>query len=302
MPLPAPGIGPRHRHKQRMRAAAPRKIIEKKTMGLFPTSLRASDVPVKNEHRAWWLSLFALCAVLGALIGLSVKAQNHVRAASVPASNYPALVQEYLILKKNVTDQQSTIKSLRTDNAKLVSTTSTGGSQAKLLATDLSRADFFAGLTAVQGPGLVVTLSDSKKPFPAGLPMGVAPPNIIHDTDINMAVNELKAAGAEAIAINDQRLVATSWIRCAGPTVYVNATPQTPSFVIRAIGDGTKLQAAMNLPGGAGDFLRQFDPAMIKMQKTGHVTVPAYSGATQPKYAKPVVTPGETVAVAKEQG
>lgn len=246
--------------------------------------------------------MFALCAVLGALIGLSVKAQNHVRAASVPASNYPALVQEYLILKKNNTDQQSTIKSLRTDNAKLVSTTSTGGSQVKLLATDLSRADFFGGLTAVQGPGLIVTLADSKKPFPAGLPIGVQAPNIVHDTDINMVVNELKAGGAEAVSVNDQRLVATSWIRCAGPTVYINATPQTPPFVIRAVGDGTKLQAAMNLPNGAGDFMRQFDPAMIRMQKTAHITVPAYSGATQPKYAKPVVAPAAAVASTKEQG
>lgn len=271
-------------------------------MALFPTSAE-SGPPLKNERRAWWFSLFVLCAVLGALIGLSFKTQNRIRQTSVPAGNYPALVQEYLILKKNVTDQQSTIKSLRTDNAKLVSTTSTGGSQTKLLATDLSRANFFAGLTAVHGPGLIVTLTDSKKPFPMGsLPPGIAPPNIVHDNDLNTVVNELKAAGAEAVSVNDQRLVAISWIRCAGPTIYVNATPQTPPFVLRAVGDPTKLQAALNLPGGAADQLRQIDPLMIKMQKVAHITVPAYSGATQPKYAKPTPIPGETVASAKEQG
>ncbi len=119
---------------------------------------------------------------------------------------------------------------------------------------------------------------------------------------MNTVVNELKAAGAEAVSVNDQRLVAISWIRCAGPTIYVNATPQTPPFVLRAVGDPTKLQAALNLPGGAADQLRQIDPLMIKMQKVAHITVPAYSGATQPKYAKPTPIPGETVASAKEQG
>lgn len=271
-------------------------------MALFPTSAE-SGPPLKNERRAWWFSLFVLCAVLGALIGLSLKTQNRVRAASVPASNYPALVQEYLILKKNVTDQQSTIKSLRTDNAKLVSTTSTGGSQVKLLASDLSHANFLAGLTAVHGPGLIVTLVDSKKPFPMGsLPPGIAPPNLMHDNDVLSVTNELRAAGAEAVSVNDQRLVGTSWIRCAGPTIYINATPQTPPYVVRAIGDPVKLQAALNLPGGQADQIRQIDPAMIKMQKAVRVTVPAYSGATQPKYAKPVITPGETIALAKEQG
>lgn len=268
-------------------------------MSILSTSLRASEAPARSERRAWWLSLFALCAILGALIGLSVKAQNHVREATVPASNYPALVQEYLILKKNNTDQQSTIKSLRTDNAKLVSTTSTGGSQVKVLATDLSRANFLAGLTEVQGPGLIVTMKDGKR-FPAGSPNFVVMQSMVHDADINQVVNELKAAGAEAISVNNQRLIASSPVRCAGPTVYVNYTPQTPPFIIKAIGSAKDLQNALNLPNGVADGLRNIDPAMIKMQQQPRVVIPAYSGASTPKYAKPIVSPTETGA--KGQG
>ncbi len=270
-------------------------------MGLPLTSEDNKKAPLTDERRAWWFSLFVLCAVLGALIGLSLKTQNRVRAASVPASNYPALVQEYLILKKNVGDQQSTIKSLRTDNAKLVSTTSTGGSQVKVLATDLSRANFMAGLTAVQGPGLIVTLKDGKR-FPPGSPNFVVMQSMVHDADINQVVNELKAAGAEAISVNDQRLVANSPVRCVGPAVYVNFTEQTPPFVIKAIGSARDLQNALNLPNGVADGLRNIDPAMIKMQPMPRVVVPAYSGASTPKYAKPLTTPADTVASAKGQG
>ena len=83
--------------------------------------------------------------------------------------------------------------------------------------------------------------------------------------------------------------MATSPVRCAGPTVFVNNTAQTPPYVIRAIGDGPTLQTAINLPGGAGDQIRAFDPTMIKVQAAARVLVPAYSGASQPKYAKPVI-------------
>ena len=112
----------------------------------------------------------------------------------------------------------------------------------------------------MKGPGIIVTLNDSKLPYPKDMPPGVlpgmAPENIIHDTDINQTVNELKTAGAEAISVNDQRLVATSPVRCAGPTVYVNNTMAAPPFVIKAIGDAKTLQAALNISGGEVDQIK----------------------------------------------
>ena len=125
------------------------------------------------------------------------------------------------------------------------------------------------------------------------------PVNIIHDTDINAVVNELKAAGAEAISINSQRLIASSPVRCAGPTVFVNTTAQTPPYVIRAIGDAPTLQAAINLPGGVGDQIRAFDPAMLKVQTAARVVVPASPGPPPPKYARPLTSPtGESTSAA----
>lgn len=154
--------------------------------------------------------------------------------------------------------------------------------------TSLAEARFLAGLTPVQGPGVVVTLTDSKKPFPAPMPVGVTPPNTIHDSDINQVVNELKAAGAEAVAVNGQRLVATSSIRSAGPTVFINSVPQAPPFVINAIGDPKALASALNLPGGIASIFKNFDPAMFSIRQAQTLTLPAYSGSSEPRYAKPV--------------
>jgi len=165
---------------------------------------------------------------------------------------------------------------------------------------ELSNARFLAGLTPVQGPGVVVTLNDSKKSLPS-LPSGMAPPNIIHDTDINQVINELKAAGAEAIAVNDQRLVATSSIRVAGPTVLINFIPVVPPFVIKAIGNPKMLAGAMNIPGGIATQLKAYDPAMFSVREAGTLKLPAYSGNSEPRYARPASLMGNPDPVLKSR-
>ena len=152
----------------------------------------------------------------------------------------------------------------------------------------LDQARLLAGLTPVQGPGVVVTLNDSKQRLPKNMPSGMTPPNLIHDSDINAVVNELKAAGAEAIAVNGQRLVAISPVRCAGSTIFVNNTPMAPPFIIKAIGDSKTLASAMNLPGGISTQIKAFDPAMFSVEESDTLTLPAYSGGSQPRYARPL--------------
>ena len=241
--------------------------------------------PSKDRH-VWWATLFALCAVLGAMLGLSVKTQT----AKVRQDNADRLSGMTALLRANADDQRR-IAQLQHDAAIMVATRTNTG-QITLLSKDLAKAQFLAGLTDVKGPGVVVTLNDSKTPLPAGMPAGIlgaTPPNIIHDTDIGQVVNELKAAGAEAISVNDQRLVAVSPIRCAGPTIFVNNTPQTPPYVIKAIGDPRTLSTALSISGGIADQIQHFDPAMFKVVKSPKpLLIAAYSGGIEPKYAVPV--------------
>lgn len=89
-----------------------------------------------------------------------------------------------------------------------------------------------AGLCAVEGPGIMVTLNDSKQKVKLGDNQNLY---IVHDEDLLRVINELRAAGAEAIAINDQRLVSRSEIRCVGPTVTVNGKMFGPPFRSRRL-------------------------------------------------------------------
>jgi uncharacterized protein YlxW (UPF0749 family) len=98
------------------------------------------------------------------------------------------------------------------------------------------------GSTAVEGPGLMVTLTDGG----SGLTQDAGEPGSrVQYTDIRTVVNALWAAGAEAVSVEDQRLTSLSAIRNAGDAILVDLVPLPgPSYTIRAIGDPQGMQAA----------------------------------------------------------
>jgi uncharacterized protein YlxW (UPF0749 family) len=102
---------------------------------------------------------------------------------------------------------------------KNLSRSSKSSDYSKLLAKQLERAEIMAGLTAVEGSGIIVTLRDSTTQS-----TNTTDPNlyVVHDTDILWIINELRDAGAEAIQLNGERIISTTEIRCAGSTVSVN--------------------------------------------------------------------------------
>lgn len=252
------------------------------SLDLNPEQINAAP---KQDRRTWWATLFLLCAILGGMLALSVRTQQVVHNTIATGTSD--------IMQKQVDDLQRTVKAQQVTITKYEAGASSRTAETRALTDDLKSAKFLAGLTAVQGPGVEVTLNDSKTPFPGGLPAGMAPPNIIHDTDINQVVNELKAAGAEAVSVNDQRLVAVSPIRCAGPTVFVNNTAQTPPYLIKAIGEPKTLETALNISGGIASQIKTFDKAMFSVEPAKRLIIPAYSGVSQPKYALPVPAASE---------
>ncbi|NLL06268.1 MAG: DUF881 domain-containing protein [Clostridiaceae bacterium] len=102
-------------------------------------------------------------------------------------------------------------------------------------------AKLYAGLTDVIGEGVVLTLNDAteKNPFQSSL-------SLLHSEDIYEVVNELKKAGAQAISINNERVLPTTEVVCAGPTIRVNRNRYAVPFEIKAIGDPKRLYSTFN--------------------------------------------------------
>lgn len=146
------------------------------------------------------------------------------------------------------------------------------------------RMKLMAGTTDVEGEGIEILLDDSNIAKKSG-----ENPNlyIIHDVDLLRVLNELRAAGAEAISVNDQRIVAMSEIRCAGPTISVNNVRSAPPYVIKAIGAPKTLSSALRLRGGVVETF-EFWGIQVKIKTVEKLHIPALKAPRSFEYAKTV--------------
>lgn len=138
---------------------------------------------------------------------------------------------------------------------------------------ELEQVRMSSGLIPVTGPGVVVTLNDSKN---ASQYEDVTN-YIVHEQDVRRVVNELFVAGAEAIGINGQRLTSNSAIRCIGPTIIVNGVKSTIPFEITAIGNPDTLAKALDMPGGVLEMLREWS-IEVKLTRSPKLELPAFLG------------------------
>jgi uncharacterized protein YlxW (UPF0749 family) len=104
-----------------------------------------------------------------------------------------------------------------------------------------------ADMNPVHGPGLVVVLNDAQRDANGRFPRDATPDDlVVHQQDIDGVLNAMWSAGAEAIQMQDQRIIATSVVRCVGNTLLLNGRTYSPPYSITAIGDAAAMQAALD--------------------------------------------------------
>lgn len=152
-----------------------------------------------------------------------------------------------------------------------------------------------AGLVAVHGPGLTVTMADAEAtttvdPVTGEKETTPADENgRVLDRDLQRVVNALWASGAEAIAINGQRLAPTTAIRTAGGAILVDLYPLTSPYTIEAIGSETELLTAFTETPTASTFrtYSQLYGMTFDTASSSELRLPA-SAPTVPREAEPV--------------
>lgn len=220
------------------------------------------------------IALFLLAMMLVAQI------KTVSNTEEVLAGKREAELSEELI---NLQNEYKTLKSKYEENEKIVEEYKNNASNnSELVASMKSSIETYsilAGATDVSGEGIVVTLDD-------GDTISEGSDVLVHDSDILTVVNELKAAGAEAISVNGQRIIATTAIRCVGPVIQINYQKVAAPFEIRAIGNAQYLESAMTIKNGVVDVLKKYG-INVKVERNKNLVVEKYQGTLKTNEAKP---------------
>ena len=179
---------------------------------------------------------------------------------------------KYEEIEEKLTDTQGRI----TEYEKMVATNE---KDSELLEEELEQTNMLVGKTDVVGEGVIVTLSDNNE-------------KSIEPSDLRTLINELKLAGAEAISINDKRVLnMTEIVEVNGGTILVNTERITSPYVVKAIGDKTYLSSALSLKNSGFIDTTNKVGKSAQMKAENRVEISAYNIDKKQlsfKYAKEV--------------
>jgi uncharacterized protein YlxW (UPF0749 family) len=270
---------------EKSRIEPARLLVDLVNNHLDPGYAAAAERRGRNAPPRWYdrPAVIAGCMLIGFVL---VVAYVHThRGAPAAAKVHDSLVQRVRAAQDAGNDLADRVNTLQRQLSAALPKT---GPLAKNL--DLERLQ--AGLVAVSGPGLSVTLSEPPEPTATptagrggSTPIGAA--NILTDRDVRSVVNELWHDGAEAISVNDVRLTPTSAIRFAGDAVLVDFQPIVPPYEIRALGDADTLSTNFAQSGVASRYqtLRSAEHIGFSFTDSDHLTLPA-STSTKLRYAR----------------
>jgi len=194
-----------------------------------------------TRRSPWRFGVPLVCLLAGLLLAATHGVSG---GAEIRRSDAPRLVDL-------VREAQSSVSRLSTERDALTKRLDSvhGRSTNAALAAMLRRSAELAGeadMDPVHGPGMVVTLQDAQRDANGRFPRDASPDDlVVHQQDVQAVLNALWSAGAEAIQMQDQRMIATSVPRCVGNTLLLNGRAYSPPYTIIAIGNATAMQAAL---------------------------------------------------------
>lgn len=205
---------------------------------------RAGDGNPTPEPPRSRVAAAAVIAVFGILV--SVAAVQNSRNEAVEDAGRTTLISRIEYARNVLEDRQARIADLTRENRLLTDSSAELATARVQAVSQMRRLQLATGYFPATGEGVRIVVDDN--------PVGDAV-QMVTDADLAMLTNGLWEAGAEAIAINDQRLNPLGSIRNVGSAIHVNTVPLTPPYVVRAIGDARTLQARLvNTTHGAQFF------------------------------------------------
>jgi uncharacterized protein YlxW (UPF0749 family) len=234
-----------------------------------------------------WAALVPVVALAAGLLfatsgrtaqGTDLRASDVTELSSLISQRQGAIARQ----EKQAADLQRQIQQL-TDQA---ASRNSGVAQAKQQGDDGAVS---AGLVALSGPGVEITLDDAPTRADGSLPANARPDDlVIHQSDVQAVVNAVWASGADGVAIMDQRLDATSAVRCVGNVLLLQGRTYSPPFVITAIGDAGAVKAQLAASPQVALLQQAVDAfgLTFAVKARPQVTLPKFTGSLDLQYAE----------------
>jgi uncharacterized protein YlxW (UPF0749 family) len=190
---------------------------------------------------------------------------------------------------KSLQNEQNALKvtlaELRAQLDQIQTSASTQSDAAKDLQSRIDGLKTVAGLNERAGDGVEIILDDARGAAAAK----DVEKSICHNTDLTDIVNQAWRGGAEAIAINDERIVGSSSIYCVGSTIMVNGTLMSPPFKVLVIGPQNELLATYDDPTQLRDIKQRRDIYGLgfRVSRATGLHLPPYRGALNVRFATP---------------
>ena len=240
-----------------------------------------------SRRSAWRLGVPIVCLLAGALLGTThgVSGGGEIRRSDAP--RLVDLVRDAEQSVDRLSAQRDALAA-QVDDARAGPARSDAAVAA--LMTKAAPRAVAAGTVPMHGPGLVVTLTDAQRDANGRFPRDASPDDlVVHQQDIQAVLNALWSGGAEAVQMQDQRLLATSAPRCVGNTLLLNGRTYSPPYTVTAIGDVLAMQAALT----AAPLVTLYKQYVVRFglgyaeEPRADVQVVGYTGPITLHHAKP---------------
>lgn len=207
------------------------------------------------------IAITMICIILGIMLAWQYKSiVNNNRKETTKYARLESVRDELLAQKDQNEDLRKRNEELQKRLTELENSQGNSSQLEKNLEAELERVRLIAGLSDVEGPGLVIKVEYVGK-------------DTVRENAILRLINELKAAEAQAISIEGERIVAMSEIKRGGDFIVVNGKQMVSPFTIKAIADPKKLENSLTMIGGIVEELQIYD-MKVTIEKKDNIVIP----------------------------
>lgn len=233
------------------------------------------------------ITLGIMCLILTCAIAIQIRTMNNASSTASRTLADNILRDNVLKWKEKYDNLSGTLKKAEKELEKVRQEATQNDTAASAKEEELQKNNTLLGLTKVKGSGIIIEFEDGKLENSI---LSINNPSdlLVHNDDLMNLLNELKNAGAEAVEINGQRIIASSAITCEGNIIKINGEKIGSPFTIKAIGSQGLLYSSIIREGSYLELMEYRGVKVKNVQQKEEISIDKYNGTISYKYMKPV--------------